>query len=148
MVNCWATDSHGNKANGNFTVAVQYAAAGNKCGGIAGHQILQPINSNGSSVFKKGSVVPAKFRVCGANGVAITSPRIVTSFRLVKIISKGSARNMDQAVLSATSDSAFRSGAQQWIFNIDTKNLAAGSTYEFLITLNDGSSIRFWFTLK
>ncbi len=50
-VKCSATDSHGNTASGTFTVSVQYATAGNDCKGVPGHQILQPINSDGSSVW-------------------------------------------------------------------------------------------------
>jgi hypothetical protein len=47
-------------------------------------------------------------------------------------------------------DTAFRfdPSAQQWIFNISTKNLTAGSTYVFTITLNDGTTIVFQFGLK
>ena len=147
-VNCSASDSHGNNANGSFIVSVQYAAAGNKCQGVAGHEILQPINADGSSVFKAGSTVPAKFRVCGADGVAIGEPGTVVSFRLVGIITDGVTQNVDQAVASTPPFDAFRSGSRQWIFNINTKDLDAGSTYVFLITLNDGSSIQFQFTLK
>jgi hypothetical protein len=47
-------------------------------------------------------------------------------------------------------DTAFRWDAanQQWIFNISTKSLAAGNTYVYTITLNDGSSIIFQFGLR
>jgi len=147
-VNCSATDSHGNNASGNFTVTVQYATTGVKCGGIPGHQVLQPINKDGSSVFKQGSVVPVKFRICSANGTAIGTPDVISSFRLIKIISKGTPSIVDLPVLSSTSDTAFRSGNQQWIFNINTKNLKADNTYVYLITLNDGSTIQFQFSLK
>ena len=147
-VNCSANDAQGNTANGSFIVSVQYAAAGNKCKGVAGHEILQPINTNGSSVFKQGSTVPAKFRVCGADGDPIGTPGVVTRFRLIGVISDGTLSNVDEAVLSTPPDTEFRSGNQQWIFNIDTKNLFADHTYIYLITLNDGSTIQFQFTLK
>src|SRR5205823_1014556 len=49
------------------TLNVQYLNGGT-CNGDAGHQILQPVNADGSSVFKQGSVVPLKFRVCDAGG--------------------------------------------------------------------------------
>jgi HYR domain-containing protein len=147
-VSCSATDAHGNNASGIFTVSVQYVTEGNKCRGIPGHQILQPINTDGSSVFKAGSTVPAKFRVCGSDGVSIGTDGVVSNFRLVQIISNGIASNVDEAVLSATPDDAFRSGNQQWIFDINTKNLFAGNTYIYLITLNDGSTIQFQFALK
>jgi hypothetical protein len=136
-VNCSATDSHGNNARGNFIVSVQYAIG--NCNGVPGHQILQPINTDGSSVFQAGSTVPAKFRVCGTDGVSIGTPGVVSSFRLI---------NVDEAVLSTTPDDAFRSGNGQWIFNINTKNLSADNTYVYLIALNDGSFITFQFDLK
>jgi large repetitive protein len=139
VVNCSAVDSHDNQANGSFTVAVQYASSDVKCNGVAGHQILQPINTDGSSVFKQGSTVPAKFRICGSDGKAIGDPGVVTGFTLL---------NDRAEILSANSDTTFRSGNAQWIFNIDTKNLTAGNTYIYLITLNDGSTIQFQFTLK
>lgn len=138
-VNCSASDSRGNNANGSFTIAVQYATASLNCSGVSGHQVLQPINNDGSSVFKQGSTVPVKFRVCGADGKSIGTAGVVTSFRLM---------NSNQAVFSATSDTGFRSGNQQWIFNLSTKNLVAGNTYVYLIMLNDGSTIQFQFSLK
>ena len=39
------------------------------CFGAPGHVILQPVNADGSSVFKQGSSVTAKFRVCDSAGV-------------------------------------------------------------------------------
>jgi len=147
-VNCSATDSRGNTASGSFSVTVQYAADGFNCRGVPGHQILQPINADGSSVFKAGSTVPAKFRVCGTDGVSITTPGVVTNFRLVQIIRAGAVSEVDEAVLSTTPNEVFRSGNQQWIFNLSTDHLEADSTYMYLITLNDGSAIRFQFGLK
>jgi len=147
-VNCSATDSHGNMARGTFTVSVQYAAAGNECKGVAGHQILQPINADGSSVFKAGSTVPAKFRVCGTDGISIVTADVIESFNLIQIISNSTVSDVNEEVDSTTPDDAFRTGNGQWIFNISTKNLDAGNTYIYLIRLNDGSTIQFQFTLK
>jgi hypothetical protein len=47
-------------------------------------------------------------------------------------------------------DTIFRWDAtsQQWIFNITTSNLTAGSTYIYTITLNDGSTIMFQYGLR
>ena len=148
-VNCSATDAHGNIASGSFQITIQYAPAGGTCFGAPGHSILQPINVDGSSVFKKGSTVPAKFRVCDANGNSIGTPGVVSSFRLVQI-SNGTVSDVDEAVVSTTPDTAFRWSAsdQQWIFNINTKSLSASKTYVYLITLNDGSTIKFQFGLK
>jgi len=147
-VHCSATDSNGNMAEGTFNITVQYATVGMMCKGIPGHQILEPINVDGTSVFKAGSTVPAKFRVCGLDGEAIGEPGTVTSFRIVGVTSNGITQSVDQAVSSTPPFDAFRSGSRQWIFDISTKDLDADNTYIFLITLNDGSTIQFQFTLK
>jgi len=122
------------------------------CAGDVGHAIRQPINSTGDSVFpkKQGSTVPAKFRVCDANGTSIGTPGVVSDFRIVKIAAGTVISTPNELVDSTTPDSAFRfdpSGGQ-WIFNISTKNYSAGSTYFFRILLNDGTNIDFDFGLK
>jgi hypothetical protein len=74
---------------------------------------------------------------------------VVADFRLVQTIG-GSVANVNEAVSSATPDTAFRwdPAASQWIFNIATKPLAAGATYVYRITLNDGTTIDFRFGLR
>jgi hypothetical protein len=120
------------------------------CLGSAGHTILQPINGDGTSVFKQGSTVPAKFRVCDANGNSIGTAGVVASFRLVQSKNGTIVSTIDEAVDSTTPDSTFRWSAsdQQWIFNMNTKSLKANTTYYYDITLNDGSHILFQFGLK
>ncbi len=132
-------------ANGNLQVVYSTAA----CLGSAGHTILQPINEDGSSVFRQGSTVPAKFRVCDALGNSIGTAGLVVSFRLVQV-TNGTITFVDEAVDSTTPDSAFRwsSSDQQWIFNISTKSLSKNKTYYYQITLNDGTTIDFHFGLK
>jgi hypothetical protein len=51
---------------------------------------------------------------------------------------------------STTPDTSFRFDptAQQWIFNLNTSGLSAGSTYVFRIGLADGSNIDFQFGLR
>ena len=66
-------------------MTVGYATTG-ICLGSPGHQVLQPLNIDGTSVVKKGSTVPVKFRVCDANGNSIGTPGVVTNFQLVQII--------------------------------------------------------------
>ena len=52
--------------------------------------------------------------------------------------------------VSTTPDTEFRwdPGDQQWIFNLSTKDLAAGATYVYSIGLADGSSIEFTFGVR
>jgi hypothetical protein len=144
-----ASDNAGNAASQSVNYAVTYATAG-LCAGDAGHQILQPINADGSSVFKQGSSVSAKFRVCDANGTSIGTPGVVSAFALVKTGQGTVVSTVNEPVVSGTADTAFRLDAtsKQWIFNIDTKKLSAGATYCYQITLNDGSTIKFNFGLR
>jgi hypothetical protein len=133
------------------TLTITYVTSG-MCAGDVGHQIRQPINTDGSSVWKQGSTVPAKFAVCDANGISIGTPGVVTNFNLVAII-HGTMTTVDEAPASTTPDTAFRwdSTGQQWIFNISTKSApvnVANQTYMFQILLNDGSTINFQFGLK
>jgi hypothetical protein len=51
-VTCTTKDTRDNTATKTFIVAVTYAEFS---------QFLRPINNDGSSVFKKGSVIPVKF---------------------------------------------------------------------------------------
>jgi hypothetical protein len=132
----------------NGTLVVNYSTEG--CLGSAGHTILQPINADGSSVFKQGSTVPAKFRVCDAAGKSVGTAGVVASFRLVQTMSGTVANLVDEAVDSTTPDTAFRwsSTDQQWIYNINTKSLKANNTYYYDITLADATHILFHFGLK
>jgi len=143
-----AVDAVGNKTLVTNSYTVAYASAG-ICGGDLGHQILQPINADGSSVWKQGRTVPAKFRVCNVNGVSVGTAGVVSSFALTQILS-GTTSDVDESISSTTSDASFRwdPTAQQWIFNINTTNLSAGNTYVYRIQLDDGSSINFRFGLK
>ncbi len=58
-VTCTATDAARNTATETFVVWVSYAWSG----------ILQPINADGSSVFKTGRTVPVKFHLAPVKGV-------------------------------------------------------------------------------
>jgi hypothetical protein len=134
----------------NGTLNIQYATGG-ICGGVAGHQILQPINADATSVFKLGSTVPTKFRVCDANGVSIVTPGVVTGYGLIATANTPGVV-VDEDIYSTTPDTAFRNDGQQWIFNQSTKNNPTlnqtGMSYFFTINLNDGTSIFFQYALK
>jgi hypothetical protein len=144
----FAGDANHNSSSATKTFTILYSTG--SCLGSSGHTILQPINSDGSSVWKTGSTVPAKFRVCDASGNSI-SATVVKSFYLVSIISGTVVTNPDEIPDSTTPDTTFRWSSapdSQWIFNINTKGLAANSTYVYQITLNDNSVIQFQYGLK
>jgi len=132
-----------------LTQVVRYAAAGIVCAGGPGRQILPPVNADGTSVFRQGRTVPAKFRVCDANGQSIGTAGVVQDFRLTQVIS-GTASDVNENVPSTTPDTAFRWDAaeQQWVFNISTAGQEAQKTYVYTITLNDGTTISFRYGLR
>jgi len=139
----------GNYNSATATVKINVFYSTGACLGGPGHAILQPINMDGSSTFKQGSTVPAKFRVCDAAGNSIGTPGVVSSFNLIRILSGTVSTTVDEAVASTTPDSNFRwdPSAQQWIFNVSTKPLATQATYVYAIGLKDGSTITFSYGL-
>jgi hypothetical protein len=149
----YAGSTNFKSANSTATLAVHYAS-GTLCGnGMVGHQIQQPIDLSGTSVFKMGSTVPTKFTVCDVNGVPVGAPGVVTAYGLVGMAQQGTDP-VNELAYSTTPDTAFRwdSGAQQWIFNQGTKgngtlNLV-NTMYLFQINLNDGTYINFSYKLK
>jgi hypothetical protein len=125
-VTCTATDHAGNGASASFTVSVGYSWSG----------ILQPINADGSSVFRRGSTVPVKFRLTGASG-AITDAVARLSYQFVN--GNAGAVNEAASTSQATTGNLFRYDPSSglYIFNWSTTGLAVG-TYDLLIDLGDG----------
>jgi hypothetical protein len=175
QLSCTAYDRAGNETTVN-TIS-QYQPAGQDCGGFPGKTVLQPINPDNSSVFKKGTTVPVKFTVCDGTGpvgpsavvdVARTPPPVIpsafggdgttpcpetppTPLRTgVPVLCKVIVRSgaVDEAVISNTPDTVFRFSSPQWVFNLATDNLAGARTYTYYIPLNDDTNIFFQFGLK
>ena len=130
---------------GNLTVS--YATG--LCRGQVGHQVLEPVNLDGSSVFRRSSTVPVKFRVCDVNGNSIASPGVVSTFAMVQVLAGTISADLE-AIDSTTPDTAFRwdATAQQWIFNLSTKSQSVNRTYVYRITLADRSVIDFRYGLR
>lgn len=145
----FSEDKAGNSVDDINNFKIQYLSSG-LCLNQAGHTVLQPINTDGTSVFKQGSTIPIKFRVCDGSGVSIGTTGIVNELSLIKVVSGTLVSAINEPVLSTTPESNFRwdSTNQQWIFNMSTKNLSAGKTYFYKIWLNDETSIEFSFGLK
>jgi hypothetical protein len=144
----WLADNYVGAAAPNYTftyvggtLKVLYATA-------IGHVMQPPINADGSSVYKQGRTVPAKFDVYDANGVAIGTPGVVSSFLLTAITPGTTTTSVEDVVDTNNPDTSFRWDGQAWIFNITTGNLSAGNTYVYTITLNDGSTIVFQYGLR
>jgi hypothetical protein len=125
------------------TFAITYGLCSAAVG--AGGVILQPINSDGTSVFarKGGSTLPVKFRVCDASGNPISDPAAVFagtggSLTMLSAV-RGTVDVVNEPGVMEIPDAAFRFSGNQWVFNMATSNLAQGTTYTFRINLASGS---------
>ena len=126
------TDNAGNQRTETFGYRVTYAYG----------DVRQPINRDGSSVFKAGSTVPVKFSVTDFDNAPVGT----AGARLVAVRTYNSDGALpdelqEEAVanVSATSGNLFRydAGERQYIYNLSTKGMKAGS-YQLVIELNDG----------
>jgi len=150
-VTVYAKDEAGNSASNSppLPYNVTYEPAGTTCLGAPEHQILFPINPNGTSVFRKGPSVPARFRVCDAKGKSIGTPGVVKS---VTVTPKSGLCKLttDDDGDDFINDTGFFWNPlfQWWVRRISTQNLTSGVTYVYTVTLNDGTTISFQFGIK
>jgi hypothetical protein len=109
--------------------------------------IAQPVNADGSSVFKAGSTVPLKFAVSDEAGTPATG--LAPKLRLAPLA--GSIWGTElEAVSSSSADtgSTFREAAAgSYVFNLSTKGMAVG-TWQARIDLGDGTQIVAQFSLR
>ncbi|MFL0270042.1 Ig-like domain-containing protein [Candidatus Clostridium radicumherbarum] len=133
-----ARDNAGNTIEKTISYTVKYAFGG----------ILQPINPNGTSLFKLGSTVPVKFQLKDATGNYVSTAAATLSIARMT----DSVAGTDEEVVStsaATTGNAFRydSTANQYIFNLSTKNLEKG-TYKLTINFGGYTSEPIQISLK
>lgn len=101
--------------------------------------VRQPINVDGSSIFKLGSTVPVKFGLTGGSaGITDLVARI-----FVAKVSAGVIGSEVEAVATNNADggNTFRYDptADQYIFNLGTKTLSQG-TWQIRVDLGDGAT--------
>jgi hypothetical protein len=139
-------------ANGTLNITYGTTCTGSDPGGV----ILPPINSDGTSVYKRkgGSTIPVKFKVCDANGNSISNPYAVFlnypqggQLTMTGQI-RGTIDNVNESGDTVVPDVAFTFTGGQWHFNMDTGNLTAGQTYTFRINLAYGPGITFTVGIK
>jgi hypothetical protein len=102
--------------------------------------VLQPINVDGTSIFKLGSTVPVKFRLTGGSAGLVIEARIyVTKY------SNGVAGTELEATATNAPDAGnlfrYDATADQYIFNLGTKGMSEG-TWQIRIDLLDGAAPR------
>jgi len=147
----FAGDSSYSPSSGTASLTVTY---GTCIGTDPGSVILPPINSDGSSVYKRqgGSTIPVKFTVCDANGNPIFDPNAVFPNGCCGSITvltrmRGTVNNVNESGTNDIPDVAFHLVGNHWQFNLVTTNLDAGYTYTFQINLKFGT-IQFTLAVK
>jgi len=132
-----ATDASGNSATATTTVTATYLFGG----------ILQPINANGSSIFKLGSTIPVKFLLTDYSGSFVTTA--VATIKVAKVLEDIAGDDIEAISTNtpATTGNLFRLADSQYIFNLATKSLSTG-TWQIRITLDDGTSQTVKISLK
>jgi hypothetical protein len=131
-----ATDNLGNPQSPDplsFTFYVIYDPAG-----ISG--ILQPINPDNTSVFKRGQSVPVKFSLAGDEFFGfVTSGWLIQRQSVLCNVFDGNDATLE-SVPSNTPSQYFRydASADQYIYNADMKNLGVGTCWNFKVTLDSG----------
>jgi hypothetical protein len=106
---------------------------------------LQPIDSDGSSIFKLGSTVPVKFKLSPNPGTAVTA-----TLSFAKLTGDILGDEMEAtSTAAATTGNLFRYDATsgQYIFNWGTKGLTAG-TYQLKVTLDNCQTFTIQVSLK
>ncbi|HYY93329.1 MAG TPA: PxKF domain-containing protein [Pyrinomonadaceae bacterium] len=132
--NVTAKDQAGNPYSKSVTYGVVYDWSG----------YLQPINLDGSSVFKLGSTVPVKFRLVGGSA-GVTN---ATGFTLwVAKVSNNVVGSEVEAVTStpASTGNLFRYDptSGQYIYNMGTKGASwTAGTWQLRVDLGDGAPPR------
>ncbi|ALC89179.1 hypothetical protein AM500_04775 [Bacillus sp. FJAT-18017] len=132
------TDKAGNTESVTINYSVEYNYSG----------VLQPINKDGSSIFKAGSTVPVKFQLKDSKGAFVSNA--TASISLTKYSDKVLGDNVEVISTSAaTTGNLFRydSSSNQYIFNLSTKGLTAGA-YQITIVLDDGTTQTIKISLK
>jgi hypothetical protein len=131
-----ATDLLGNPQSPDplaFSFQVIYDPAG-----LSG--ILQPINPDNSSVFKRGQSVPVKFRLAGDEFTGfVTTGWTIQTQQVACTVFNGTETTLEN-VGSNTPSQYFRydASADQYIYNSDMHNKGVGTCWNFKVTLDSG----------
>ncbi|WP_042464183.1 Ig-like domain-containing protein [Neobacillus dielmonensis] len=125
-----ATDNAGNTVEKTVSYTVVYNYGG----------ILQPIDSDGASVFKAGSTIPVKFQLKNISGNFISTAHASISFGKITDMVLGTVSEVGvNSNANAGNEFRYDPTSKQYIFNLSTKGLTAG-TYKISITLDDGTT--------
>ena len=103
---------------------------------------LQPVNQDGSSIFRRNSVIPFKFQLADCAGAPLPpqTATIAVFFYANGIV--GSELEDVGSPGKANTDGFYRydAKAKNYIYNLSTKTLAGNTSYLVRTTLADGST--------
>lgn len=120
----------GNTATATFTVTVKPIFSG----------LLQPVNADGSSIFKLGSIISLRFQLQDTSGNSIAN--IPATLRLAKITDGVLGNEMEaQSTGAADTDNQFRVSGDTFQYNWGARGLTEG-TWGIIIYLNYGQPIQ------
>ena len=126
-----AVDNAGNTGVKAVTYTVNY-------GGVSG--ILQPINPDNTSIFKRGQAVPVKFMLAGDEYTGFDTG----AWTIKRLAAPCGGFDADDAIVESVSSNTpattfrYDSSADQYIYNADMKTTTVGSCYMFRVTLDSG----------
>ncbi len=124
-----ATDNVGRTSNASCTTQVQYRYGG----------LQQPVNIDGSSIFKLNSAVPLKFQLTDSNGQPISNAVATLSVAKITNAVEGTFAEAEAKGNSSSGNVFSQDGSGQYHYNLDSKTMSTG-TWSLRITLNDGTT--------
>lgn len=136
-VTCSATDIASNTGAASFNVVVTYASTG----------IRQPINADGSSVFRINSTVPVKIQLTGDSAGYGDGSFTIKLARLTGAVYGDDTEPVVSTSAHTGSTLRYDASSDQYVFNLGTKTLSAG-TYRVTVELDDGSTRTATFGLR
>lgn len=106
-------------------------------GGSSG--ILQPINPDNSSVFHRGKAVPVKFRLPGDEPSGYNTSEWLVQRIQVSCTNVATEITIEEVgSITPATDFRYDAGADQYIYNADFRDKAAGSCWRIKVSLDDG----------
>jgi hypothetical protein len=128
--------------NAPITAQSDWSAAGTIVVDKFGFAVGQPINANGSSIFKLGRTIPVKITLTDENGAPVTGEELRLSLAKLTDEVEGTVVESGFETGNANEGNLFReTGAGEYVFNLSTRGLEAG-TYNVRATTEDGSIFR------
>jgi hypothetical protein len=111
---------------------------------------LQPINPDGSSIFKAGRTIPVKVKLSDCDGGSISTAVLNIKFEKISSSIQGSVEEIEvEASGKSNSGTLFRYDfiAEQYVYNLSTKDQPQG-TYKVSSELDNGDSYSVEFSLR